>query len=76
MEDKIYGVLREFADSWGLLAMFLVFVAIILRTYFLPGRKAMYKEAAEITMLAGDNLEDDLKALEKREKQPSKEARK
>ncbi len=73
MEKEIYHVLQKFADSWGLLGMFLVFMAVFLRTYFLPGRKTMYREAAEITMLPGDNLEDDLKALKKQRNQPSKE---
>lgn len=73
METQIYHALQEFADSWGLLGMFLVFMAVILRTYFLPGRKAMYRDAAEITMLPGDNLEDDLKALKKQRNQPAKE---
>jgi cytochrome c oxidase cbb3-type subunit 4 len=46
MNDQ-YNVLREFADSWGLLAMFIFFlgaVAMALR----PSAKQAYSEAAEI----------------------------
>ena len=42
-----YQSLRTFADSWGLLYMFLIFVAIIVYT-FRPGSKAKNNEAAEI----------------------------
>jgi len=76
MEDTVYNALREFADSWGLFAMFLVFMLVLIRTLFRPGSKGAYKDAAEITMLRGDNLEDDLKTLKKqRNAKPRKEAK-
>jgi len=76
MEDTVYNALRQFADSWGLFAMFLVFMLVLVRTLFRPGSKAIYKDAADITMLRGDNLEDDVKALEKQKNdKPRKEAK-
>jgi cytochrome c oxidase cbb3-type subunit IV len=44
-----YDTLRQIADSWGLLAMFVFFVAIALFV-FRPGSKARYDEAAQIPL--------------------------
>ncbi|MFN6951869.1 MAG: cbb3-type cytochrome c oxidase subunit 3 [Albidovulum sp.] len=43
----LYSVLREFADSWALLALCLLFVAIVLWA-FRPGTRALYQDIANI----------------------------
>ena len=40
-----YDLLREFADSWGLLMMVILFVGVILFT-FRPGSARLHKEMA------------------------------
>lgn len=40
-----YDLLREFADSWGLLMMVVLFVGVILFT-FRPGSARLHKEMA------------------------------
>ncbi|MEM7508956.1 MAG: cbb3-type cytochrome c oxidase subunit 3 [Pseudomonadota bacterium] len=50
-----YTLLREFADSWMLLAMFLIFVGIVLFT-FRPGARAKH---AEISMIPLRDVEPD-----------------
>jgi cytochrome c oxidase cbb3-type subunit 4 len=42
-----YDTMRHFADSWGLLAMFLVFAAVVVRV-FMPGVKQQSRDAASI----------------------------
>lgn len=54
----IYSILRQFADSWGLLAMFLFFAGIALYT-FRPGSSAKHQDAANIPLRHGDDLEKD-----------------
>ena len=44
-----YDILRHFADSWGLLAMFAFFAAAAAFA-FRPGSKAKYEEAARIPL--------------------------
>lgn len=41
-----YDSFRHFADSWMLLAMFLFFIGMIIRTY-LPRFREWHKDAAE-----------------------------
>ena len=43
----IYSLLREFADSWALLALFLVFVGVVLWA-FRPGARAVHADIAQI----------------------------
>lgn len=45
--DFEYQALRTFADSWGLLYMFIVFVGVVLWT-FRPGSKRTSQDAANI----------------------------
>ena len=45
--DFDYQSMRTFADSWGLLYMFLVFLGIVIWA-FRPGSKASAKNAAQI----------------------------
>lgn len=42
-----YQALRTFADSWGLLYMFIIFVVILVWT-FRPGTKRLSEDAAQI----------------------------
>ena len=42
-----YSILREFADSWGLLGLFLVFVGVVLYT-LRPGSKKVHDDSAQI----------------------------
>ncbi len=42
-----YSLLREFADSWGLLCMTVFFLGIVVWA-FRPGSTATYKDTADI----------------------------
>jgi cytochrome c oxidase cbb3-type subunit IV len=44
-----YDTIRGLADSWGLLAMFAVFVGIVLFA-FRPGSKKVYDDVARIPL--------------------------
>ena len=50
MQD--YTFMRELADSWGLLAMFVFFTGAILFA-FRPGSKAIYEDVAKIPLQNG-----------------------
>ena len=56
MDD--YSILRQIADSWGLLAMFLFFIGVVLYT-FRPGSGAKGLDAANIPLRNSDLLEED-----------------
>jgi cytochrome c oxidase cbb3-type subunit 4 len=47
-----YDTLRQIADSWGLLAMFVFFVAMVLFV-FRRGSTSRYEEAAQIPLKNG-----------------------
>jgi cytochrome c oxidase cbb3-type subunit 4 len=47
-----YTLLRELADSWGLVVMFLFFVGAILFA-FRPGSKSHYEQLAKIPLENG-----------------------
>ncbi len=47
--DLDYQTMRTFADSWGLLALFLFFVGVVLWT-FRPGSAKGHEEAARIPL--------------------------
>ena len=53
---ETYSILRQFADSWALLAMFLFFVGVVLWT-LRPGSRAVHDDQAQIP-LRNDRLED------------------
>jgi cytochrome c oxidase cbb3-type subunit 4 len=42
-----YSLLREFADSWALLALFGIFVFVILWSWR-PGSRALHDDAADV----------------------------
>lgn len=42
----IYGLMRQFADSWALLALFITFIGVILFV-FRPGARAAQDDAAQ-----------------------------
>jgi cytochrome c oxidase cbb3-type subunit IV len=54
---EIYTILRQFADSWGLLAMFLFFGAVILHT-FRPGSGEKSKDIAQIPLRHADHPDE------------------
>ncbi len=43
-----YSLLREFADSWMLLLLFVFFVAMFLWVFFRPGATKTYNDVANI----------------------------
>ena len=49
-----YSVFRQFADSWGLLYLFLMFVAVLVFT-FRPGSKKVAEEVSKIPFKEDDN---------------------
>ena len=42
-----YHILREIADSWVLLALFIFFIGVVIWA-FRPGSRAVHKDTAEI----------------------------
>lgn len=44
---ETYEALRHFADSWGLLALFLFFVGVVVWA-FRPGSRALHDDAAQV----------------------------
>lgn len=44
-----YETLRQFADTWGLLALFLLFLGILVFV-FRPGAKRKYEDNAKIPL--------------------------
>ncbi len=43
-----YSILREFADSWALLVLFVFFVGTVLFVLFRPGASKTYSDVANI----------------------------
>ena len=43
---ETYSLMRQFADSWALLALFVIFIAVILWA-FRPGSRAAQDDAAK-----------------------------
>ena len=54
----LYTLLRQFADSWMLLAMMLFFIGVVLYT-LRPGSRAIHDEAAQIPLRDDDNEKGD-----------------
>ncbi len=54
---ELYTLMRQFADSWGLLYMMLIFLAIVALT-FRPGSRAYYEDQAKIPLK--EECEDDV----------------
>jgi cytochrome c oxidase cbb3-type subunit 4 len=71
--DK-YTLLRDFADSWGMLAMMAVFL-LVLVVAFRRGSGGVHSDAANIPLRGGDNLDEDIKHVSPDITQPKKEAR-
>jgi len=59
METANYDTLRHFADSWGLVYMFAIFLAVTVFV-FRPGAKAHAENAAQIPLRDNNpaNLDD------------------
>lgn len=45
---ETYSLLREFADSWMLLFLFVFFVGMIAWVFLRPGSRATYEDIANI----------------------------
>jgi cytochrome c oxidase cbb3-type subunit 4 len=45
----LYSILREFADSWGLLALVFVFLGVV-AFVFRPGSRAVHDDIANIPL--------------------------
>ena len=56
--DFEYQSMRTFADSWGLLYMFLVFVGIVFWA-FRPGSKRLSEDAAQIPFRENERAIDN-----------------
>ncbi|MCA1337688.1 cbb3-type cytochrome c oxidase subunit 3 [Pseudooceanicola marinus] len=56
----IYSILRQFADSWMLLALFLFFVGVVLWV-FRPGARKTYEDTANIPLRNEDRPARDVK---------------
>jgi cytochrome c oxidase cbb3-type subunit 4 len=48
-----YTIMRQFADSWGLLGMLLFFVAVVVLAYR-PAAKKIHEDAASIPFKEND----------------------
>jgi cytochrome c oxidase cbb3-type subunit IV len=55
---ETYGALRSFADSWGLLALFIAFIAVVIWV-FRPGARKVHDEAANQIFRNEDKPKDD-----------------
>ena len=58
MDDTTYTALRHFADSWGLLFMFLFFCGII-AWVLRPGASRTYDDTANMIFRNESNPKDD-----------------
>lgn len=52
----MYHLLREFADSWAMLAIFSIFIGIVIWA-FRPGSRKLHDDIADIPF-RNDKLED------------------
>lgn len=65
-----YSLLREIADSWGLLAMMAFFIGAVLML-FRPGANKMHKDASEIPFREHEpNLHDTADSKRPKSEQP------
>ena len=58
-----YSVLREFADSWALLALFLFFLGVVLRV-FRPSVRDAHRDAAEVPFRNDNHPAEDAQGSE------------
>ena len=61
--NETYSLMREFADSWMLLAMF-AFFAICVAWVFRPGSRKTYRDTANIPLRNEDRPAPDATASE------------
>ncbi|WP_395685008.1 cbb3-type cytochrome c oxidase subunit 3 [Aestuariivirga sp.] len=50
---ETYSTMRQFADSWGLLLLFIIFIGIVIFAYR-PGSRATYDDVAKIPLQKTD----------------------
>jgi cytochrome c oxidase cbb3-type subunit 4 len=53
-----YQDMRTFADSWGLLYMFLIFIGVVIWT-FRPGGRSVSDDAAQIPFREDQDVQQD-----------------
>ncbi len=53
-----YNILREIADSWVLLALFVFFIGVVIWA-FRPGSRAIHKDTADIPFRHEDKPADE-----------------
>lgn len=58
-----YSILRAFADSWGLLAMVVMFLGVVIYT-FRPGSREIHEEIAGIPFRHADRPATDCENCE------------
>lgn len=58
---ETYSLTREFADSWGMLALFLVFIGVVIWA-FRPGSNKVHKDTANIPFRHEDKPADSEEA--------------
>jgi len=69
---ETYSLLREIADSWVLLALFVFFVGMVIWVMFRPGSSKTYRDVANIPFRHDDKpapSKDDKSASRKGEKE-------
>jgi cytochrome c oxidase cbb3-type subunit 4 len=55
---ETYSLLREIADSWGMLSLLLIFLGVIVWV-FRPGSKKIHAETANMIFRNEDKPKDD-----------------
>ncbi len=71
---ETYSALRQFADSWWLLVMFVFFLAVVVWT-FRPGSRKTHRDIAEIPLRDDDpdRLKDDGGAADRASRDPDED---
>ncbi len=62
---ETYSLLRQFADSWALLVLFVIFLGVIVWV-FRPGSRAIHRDSANIPFRHDDRPADDRNPTETR----------
>lgn len=52
-----YDQFRQFADSWGLLYLFIIFIVVVIFV-FRPGSGRLYRDAARIPLEGSEDTPD------------------
>lgn len=63
---ETYSLLRQFADSWMLLALFAFFIGVVLWVLFRPGSSKIYSDVANIPFRNEDKPAPERDAKERK----------